>query len=133
MKKDIATLDELMRILESENLTEISYEVEGFKVNLKRPYKSAEKKSVVKPATTKAKIEECQYIELLSQGIGRFYSIDSKVALGSSIKIGDEIGYIVAMGVKNIVTSDVSGKVEQVYIADGDIVDYNRAILKLKK
>lgn len=133
MKKDIATLDELMRILESENLTEISYEAEGFKINLKRPYKSVEKKSVVKQATTQTKAEECQYIELLSQGIGRFYSIESKVSLGSSVKIGDEIGYIVTMGVKNIVTSDVSGKVEQVYIADGDIVDYNRAILKLKK
>ncbi len=133
MKKDIATLDELMRILESENLTEISYEAEGFKINLKRPYKSVEKKVVAKPTTTQAKTEECQHIELLSQGIGRFYSIESKVSLGSSIKIGDEIGYIVAMGVKNIVTSDVSGKVEQVYIADGDIVDYNRAILKLKK
>lgn len=139
MKKDIATVDELMRILEVENLTEISYESEDFKINLKRPYKVVEKK--VAPKKEKVEVEikkdEYEYVELLSQGIGRFYSAqqngDSKLLKGLTVKEGDEIGYILAMGVKNAVISDVSGKIEEIYVADGDIVDFNKAILKLRK
>lgn len=137
MKNDIGTIDELMRVLETENLTELSYECTGFKINLKRPYKVAPAKKTTQKKEDLKKVKDAEYIELLSQGIGRFYSAkkgaESKLVQGALVKKGDEVGHIITMGVKNIVISDVDGIIEEVYIADGEVVDFDRAILKLKK
>lgn len=137
MKKDIVTVDELMKILEKENLTEIDYECEGFKINLKRPYKSEAKKSIVPKQEPKvAPVAKVDYVELLSQGIGNFYSSskgESKLRVGAVIKEGDELGFIQAMGIKNPVVSNVSGTVHEVLVEEGSIVDFNKVILVLKK
>ena len=137
MKKDITTVNELMRILESENLTEINYECEGFKINVKRPFKVEKKKNAPKQESKPVNVEKIDYVELLSQGIGNFYSAqkngESKLQVGAFVTEGEELGYIQAMGVKSSVVSNVSGTIHEILAADGSIVDFNRVILRLKK
>lgn len=133
MKNNITT-DELIRILDSENLTELSYESPDFNFSVKKPFKREEqlKNNAIENITKKEKIET--YTEILSNGIGYFYKNNNiSLSINSDINIGDEIGYILAMGVQSPIISEVSGKIVEVLVQDGDVVDYNKKIIKLKK
>ncbi|MGL6064049.1 MAG: biotin/lipoyl-containing protein [Fusobacteriaceae bacterium] len=132
--KDNITTDELIRILDSENLSEISYESTDFNFSVKKSL-TLDKKT--KNQTIKKIVETNNvdiYSEVLSNGIGYFYNNSNiSLTLDNNINIGDEIGYILAMGVKSPIISAVSGKVVEILIQDGDVVDYNKVIAKLKK
>ncbi|MGL5123831.1 MAG: acetyl-CoA carboxylase biotin carboxyl carrier protein [Fusobacteriaceae bacterium] len=132
--KDNITTDELIRILDSENLTELSYESPDFNFSVKKTLKLDKKSNnqIIKNIIEKEKIET--YLEILSNGIGSFYrNPNLSLGIDSNINSGDEIGYILAMGVKSPIISEVSGKIVEILIKDGDIVDYNKTIAKLKK
>ncbi|MGL4688193.1 MAG: biotin/lipoyl-containing protein [Fusobacteriaceae bacterium] len=132
--KDNITTDELIRILDSENLTELSYESPDFNFSVKKTLKLDKKaKTHTIENIVEKEILEI-YSEILSNGIGYFYNNSNiSLTLNNNINIGDEIGYILAMGVKSPIISEVSGKVVEILIQDGDVVDYNKIIAKLKK
>lgn len=139
MNSTVTSANELMKILEKENLTEISYEEDGVKILLKRDYKFQESPN---PASKEVenktpKIKKDNTLEILSHRIGTFYPTtkneESILVPGFSIKEGDEIGYILTMGVKNPVISDFTGTITEVLVREGDMVDFTKPILRLKK
>lgn len=139
MNSTVASANELMKILEKENLTEIAYEEEGVKILLKRNYKFEQTSAPAgKEAPAKApKVKKENLLEILSHRIGVFYpnkrNEESILVPGEAIKEGDEIGYILTMGVKNPVISDFTGTITEVLVGEGDIVDFTKPILRLKK
>lgn len=138
MKKDVNTVNELMKILETDNLTEIAYEEEGFKIFLKRDIKKEVQPVVATKVVKNIKEKNEVYLDVVSSGIGKFYSKQNKAGesslkIGTIVAEGEEIGYISTMGVKSSITSDFSGKIAEICVNDGDIVDFNKTILKLKK
>lgn len=137
MIKEIETASELMKILETENLTELVYEEDGVKIQLKRDYKFEEKVAPKKENAPKLTNTKENFVEVLSHRIGNFYSTikngESILVPGHYVKEGDEIGYILTMGVKNPVISDFSGKIVDILVEDGAIVDFTKPILRLKK
>lgn len=139
MKKYITATEELMKILSSQNLTELNYEEEGFKITLKKPFNSAsERKNIKKSSEAKETAPAKEILkEIVSEGIGYFYSINkngvSLLEKGNTIEVGKEIGYILAMGVKTPVISSEAGTIEEISVLDGEAVDFNKTILKLKK
>ncbi len=140
MKKKIEILENLMNIITSEKLTELNYEEKGLKIALKRPYVIPNKKidnSLNNKVNKIINTEELEEIKILSEGIGHFHSLSKSGTLdfkiGDSISEGDKIGYIFAMGLKTPIVSKYTGFIEEIYIEEGDVVDFNRPILKLKK
>lgn len=139
MNSTVASANELMKILEKENLTEITYEEEGVKILLKRNYKFEQASApAAKESQAKApKVKKENLLEILSHRIGVFYpnkkNEESILVPGEAIKEGDEIGYILTMGVKNPVISDFTGTITEVLVGEGDIVDFTKPILRLKK
>ena len=140
MKKKIEILENLMNIITSEKLTELNYEEKGLKIALKRPYVIPNKKidnSLNNKVNKIINAEQLEEIKILSEGIGHFHSLSKSGTLdfkiGDSISEGDKIGYIFAMGLKTPIVSKYTGFIEEIYIEEGDVVDFNRPILKLKK
>lgn len=139
MKNSVASANELMKILEKENLTEITYEEDGIKIVLKRDYKFEQKSApALKEGISKAPVAKKENImEILSHRIGVFCPAkkneESILVPNHSIKEGDEIGYILTMGVKNPVISDFTGTITEVLVNEGEIVDFTKPILRLKK
>lgn len=139
MKNSVASANELMKILEKENLTEIAYEEDGIKIILKRDYKFEEKSTPpLKEGISKAPVaKKDNVMEILSHRIGIFHPAkkneDSILVPNHSIKEGDEIGYILTMGVKNPVISDFTGTITEILVNEGEIVDFTKPILRLKK
>ena len=54
------------------------------------------------------------------------------IEVGQKIKSGHEIGYITTIGVNTTICSNFSGVIEEIYIENGNPVDYGRPLLKIR-
>ncbi|MGL6154141.1 MAG: acetyl-CoA carboxylase biotin carboxyl carrier protein [Cetobacterium sp.] len=139
MKKEGFNIESLIKILDKNKLTELDYQGSKLKITIKKPAEAVEnivtqeKKKVSVEKTPKVKDE---IIEILSDSIGRFFykdnSENSIVSVGDTIKVGQDIGYISTIGVKNIVKSTVAGEIVEIAIDNGGIADYGKVLLKVK-
>lgn len=139
MKGDINTIEELMKILQEKKLTEISYETSEIKINIKGTAQAEEvvpapKKKVEKKVEEKKDICNCK--DLVSEHIGRYNYMKKDgtpiISVGQSVKEGQELGNVVAVGVSLPVIAKFSGVIEEIYIKNGNPVDYGRPLLKIK-
>ncbi|MGF6906189.1 acetyl-CoA carboxylase biotin carboxyl carrier protein [Fusobacterium sp. PH5-44] len=139
-------IESLMKILNEKNLTELSLEAEGFSVVLKGEYDP--KKEVAKNNINKTverqipvevkKEEKINHMDIISENIGRYFyraseTAKTNVEKGNEIKIGDDIGYILTLGVKNPVVSEYEGIIEDIFIENGAPVDYGKRLIRLKE
>ncbi len=135
MNKDLNSVEELMKILNDTNLTNISFEEEGFKVEIKRS-------NVVAPPVEEVVVEEVAevaapaYKEIKSENVGKFYYVDKSgnpmVKVGDRVKKNQEIGYIATIGVKSSVKSTFDGVVKEILLDNGSIADFGKTLIKIE-
>jgi acetyl-CoA carboxylase biotin carboxyl carrier protein len=77
-----------------------------------------------------AETPSTQYVK--ASLVGYFRTGKSKVEVGKEIEAGEVIGEIVALGIVNEVTSKVAGTVEEILVADGEVVDFGRQLIAIK-
>lgn len=134
MNKDLNSVEELMKILTDTNLTNISFESKGFKVDIKRSnnvvIEEQEAVEVIEEAAAPA------YEEIKSDNVGKFYYVDKEgtpiIKVGDSVKKGQEIGYIATIGVKRSVKSTFSGVIKEIVIDNGSIADFGKTLVKIE-
>lgn len=139
-------IESLMKILNEKNLTELSLESDDFSVTLKGEYDP--KKEVIKNQKNEVteiptivemeKEEKIKHMDVISENIGRYFykaseTAKTKVEKGNEIKVGDDIGYILTLGVKNPIISEYSGVVEDIFVENGAPVDYGKRLIRLKE
>ena len=136
MRGDIKAVEELMKVLQEQTLPEISYEDSNFKVTIKVHLTAAVKKEIVKETKIIENKEAVDFKEVLSDHIGRYFYVKKNgepvIEVGQKIKAGQEIGYVSTVGVNTTITSSYSGIIEEIYIENGNPVDYGRPLLKIK-
>jgi len=81
--------------------------------------------------------EESDVYYIKSPTIGTFYTRRNPdeepfVQVGTIIQEGDPVCVLEAMKLFNEVTSDVSGKVVDILVEDGQVVDYNQPLFAIK-
>lgn len=134
MNRDLNNVEELMKILTDTNLTNISFEEEGFKIDLRRSYVPV----AVQEAVQAPVVEEAApvYQEIKSENIGNFYFMDKSgspmIKVGDRIKKGQEIGYITTIGVKSAVKSTLDGVVKEIPLDNGGIADFGKTLVKIE-
>lgn len=133
---DVTEIKKLMGILEDTDLTEISLESEGTKVLLKKDKtvkRAAAPVAPAAPAAAPAVSEEkkTNVSDLISLNIGRFY-LNSKLAVGSQVEEGAVVGHIESIGVKTDVKSDKTGKIVEIYVQNGGIVQFGQPIMAIE-
>jgi acetyl-CoA carboxylase biotin carboxyl carrier protein len=147
-------LDEIKKILEMMNeheLSEFEMEQDGFKISLKKGQLIQVQPSapIIMPmvpqaqpesATTQAApVEEEAGVEFIpSPIVGTFYAAASPetppfVEVGQAIKQNDVICVIEAMKVMNEIQSEVSGTVVEVLVSNGEPVEFDQPLFKIKK
>lgn len=67
------------------------------------------------------------YYSSSAPGMGQF------VEIGSKVEAGDILCIIEAMKVMNEITSEFSGKVTEIYVKNGDILEYGQPIMSIEK
>lgn len=126
-------IKQLIEILESSKLNELSYKEEGFEISLKKGGEVLVQAPVHQTHVNQEAIQLNQKT-IQSPLVGVYYDKPSPddpsfVKVGDSIKIGDVLCIIEAMKVMNEIKSDKTGIVKEILVNDGDAVSYNQDLL----
>ena len=147
---EIKKLKELIDFLRENQVAEYEYEEEGKHIKLtladyyqgkKENYKGGIQK-VENNNKEKRQEDENQDDENLvivrSPIVGTFYSAPQKDAKpftskGERVKKGDVLCIVEAMKVMNEIESPVDGIVEDILVENGEVVEFDKIIIKIKK
>jgi len=145
---NIKKIEEIVRLMEKHNLTEISIEEEGVKFHLKKGMSGEIERSVSAipqgpPApilrhsesqgARPTKKETQNLVEIKAPMVGTFYrssSPDAKsfVDIGSPVKENDVLCIIEAMKLMNEIKSELKGKIVDVLVENAEPVEFGQVL-----
>lgn len=138
---NIKKIEEVVRLMEKHNLTEITVEEEGIKIHLKKGHAGHIEKSIemVSPVLTPSGEmptpgkEEKNVVEIKAPMVGTFYrspAPDAKpfVDIGNRINEDDVLCIIEAMKLMNEIKSEVKGKIVDILVGSGDPVEFGQVL-----
>lgn len=142
MKFDIEYVEKLAKVLVDNSLTEISLEDGEQAITLRKEVTGvvaapavapvAAPQAAVTPAAKPAEVKKGKPVT--SPMVGTFYkapSPDAKafVEVGQTIKEGDVVCIVEAMKLMNEIESEVSGKVVEICVTDGQPVEFGQVLM----
>lgn len=142
MKLDLESIKKLAKNVEEHNLSEISVEVDGIKLTMKKEELRQEVgipniKYVEQPIASnkKVEVEEVEFLteeildgkEIISPMVGTYYSAPSPdsedfVKIGDKVEVGDTVCIVEAMKMMNEVKSPVAGTIVALKGENGKVV-----------
>lgn len=147
MKFDTEYIEKLAKIISDNELTEISMEDGEQAITIRKdlpevitaPVAPVQTVSSAAPiqqaaATVEPKPEAKRGTPIVSPMVGTFYSkpapdAEPFVKVGDSIDIGDTVCIVEAMKMMNEIESEVSGKIIEVCVSDGEPVEYGQTLM----
>ena len=145
MKVPWEEIEQLTQYLEEKGLSEISIETKEGKVTIRKNMQGVITSSVnnndteeqVPKQTISPKAGKSNLYEVKSPMVGTFYAASSPGAepfmqIGSKIKEGTVLCIIEAMKIMNELTSEVSGTVKEIFVSDGETVEYGQVIMRIE-
>ena len=138
MKLDF--IKQIMSEFDQSNVTKMKVEIDDLKIELE---KESEKVEYVKPLEKENKMvaevntKESTGTPVKSPIVGVFYGASSPesdpyVTVGKTVKKGDIICIIEAMKVMNEVPAPKDGVITEILVANEEVVDYGKALLRIK-
>lgn len=134
--KDIAALAE---IVQKNGLTRL--EVDGSHVTIERmPTAQPVQQIISVPQETAAPAEEIKEekpgVYVKSPAVGVFYSAPSPeskpfVEIGDTVHPGDTLCIIEAMKLMNEITCEVEGKIAEICVGNGQVVEYDQPLFRI--
>ncbi len=147
-------LKEMLNLMAEYGLTELEIEKNGFKIRLKKGsggsvviqreeagevqvIKSAEK-AEPKSVNAGAAKEEVGVVIVRSPMVGTFYSApapdqEAYVTKGKNIASGDTLCIIEAMKLMNEIKAELSGRVIDILVQNGQPVEFDQPLFKIQK
>lgn len=148
MKFDIDYIEKLSKVLADNALTEISLEDGEQAITIRKDVVVAPMAAAVPaqapapaaaPAATPApKAEVKKGTPITSPMVGTFYSApspdaDAFVEVGKTVSKGDKVCIIEAMKLMNEIESEVSGKVVEICVQDGQPVEFGQVLMYIEE
>ncbi len=142
---DYSEFKKILKDMEESNLSELAIEFpDGTKISLKKETQKinqvVEMQPVVKNETKEEIAEEKEEIKqgkiVKSPMVGTFYdkpspNAESFVTVGQKVKKGDILCIIEAMKLMNEIESEFDGEIAEVYVKDGEAVDYDKPLFRI--
>ena len=140
----------LMDDMGDSKLTAIDIEFpDGIKISMKKENNVAKVETVnlAEVPTTQVNVntqtqatvqpEVCEEKCIKSPMVGTFYAKSSPtskpyVEVGTKVRKGDIVCIVEAMKLMNEIEADIDGEIVEICVNDGDIVDYGKALFKIK-
>ena len=129
----------LIKTVSDSELTEFSYEENGSSIHLKK-----KKETVVvagntvrkEPDIVQQKSDEPEGQIVKSPLVGTFYAAPSEdaepfVSVGDQVKKGQTLAIVEAMKLMNEIESDFDGKVAEIYVENGQAVEYGQPLFRI--
>jgi acetyl-CoA carboxylase biotin carboxyl carrier protein len=148
MSLTAADVAEIMRLVEQSGFDELTLEMEGTKISLRRgapagaaapaPIAAAAPAVTAAPAMPVAANADPALRDLPSPLLGTFYRAPKPgaspfVAVGSQVEEDTIVGIIEVMKLMNTVRAGVRGTVAEILVADGALVEYGATLLRVRK
>ena len=144
---NLEQVDSLIEKMERASLTEISYKDKDVDIKLKRDLAPAVTQvpqtvqTQSAPQVPQTPVQEVQHedegIVVRAPMVGTFYKAPSPEA-DAYVKVGDKVSntsvvcILEAMKLFNEIQADVSGEVTEILVDDGDMVEYNQPLFRLR-
>lgn len=144
-------LKEIIALMQENGLSEIEIERNGLKLKLKKslgdyeakpshqapfhiPTQSLESIASHEPVSREAD----NVVTIKSPMVGTFYASpapdkETYVGRGKSIQVGDVLCIVEAMKLMNEIKSEVSGKVLEILVENGQPVEFDQPLFKIQK
>lgn len=151
---DYKELKEILKYINDANITEFKLELADFKIEIKKgstvPLQTimAAAPQVVHatapvaqaPAAAESALKasnDDKYLKVVSPMVGTFYASPAPGAkpfaqLGDTVKPGQTVCIIEAMKLMNDISSEVSGRVAQILVQDGQAVEYGQVLMLIE-
>ena len=136
-------IKELINCMGNSALSSLEIEFpEGIKINMKKDSNvsvitSATKvESVVPETVAKSEVKEEEGMIVKSPMVGTFYSkpspnAESYVSLGATVNKGTVLCIVEAMKLMNEIESEYDGKIAEIYVKDGESVEYGKPLFRI--
>ena len=143
---NLEQVDSLIEKMERASLTEISYKDKDVDIKLKReltpaaapaPQTVQTQSAPAAQAPAKKAHPEDEGLVVRAPMVGTFYKAPSPEA-EAYVKVGDTVSstsvvcILEAMKLFNEIQAEVSGEVTEILVDDGDMVEYNQPLFKLR-
>lgn len=139
-------IKQLMDDMGNSKLTEINVDFpDGTKISMKKELKaeaklienSNSKVEEVKKEVNISEIKEDEGNIVKSPMVGTFYikpspTSQAYVEIGKEVKQGDTLCIIEAMKLMNEIESEFSGKIVEIFVKDGETVEYGTKLFRIK-
>ncbi len=137
---------QLMDKFEGSTLSELSIEMEGVKLSVKKPgagieqastFKGRENNAAAPQTVTPAPEAASKSSKAINAPlVGTFYRAAGPgekpfVEVGQQVRKGDVVAIIEAMKLMNEITATEDGIVEEIVAEDGNLVEYNEILIRL--
>ena len=145
----IKELKEMINLMQEHGLVELELEKNGFKIRLKKGASGAivqEEWSIPKitqegrtsQSLTAQPVEEAGITVVRSPMVGTFYTAPAPdaepyVSRGKDVKQGDVLCIIEAMKLMNEIKTEVSGRVVDILVENGQPVEFDQPLFKIQK
>lgn len=137
---DLEKIEKLVKIIENSSMLDFSIQEGDTKIKMSRrgtvgiPGEAAVAVTHVAAAPTEAESDEDDYIT--SPIVGTFYSAPSPeakafVKVGDKVKAGQTVCILEAMKLMNEIESDFDGKVAEIYVENGQAVEYGQPLFRI--
>lgn len=141
---NLEQVDSLIEKMERASLTEISYKDKDVDIKLKReltPQQVQVPQAVVPAKEEAATTNNAQPVDtgitIKAPMVGTFYKSPSPEA-DAYVKVGDKVSsssvvcILEAMKLFNEIQAEVSGEIVEILVDDGEMVEYNQPLFRLK-
>lgn len=151
-------LKEMINLMEEYGLSELEVEKEGLKIRLKKgptgkivpmeipqaaavPMPPPGLRSIIPPSgqqMARESVEDANIVTVRSPMVGTFYTAPAPdaapyVSKGKSVAKGDVLCIIEAMKLMNEIKSDVSGTLLDIFVENGQPVEFDQPLFKIQK
>lgn len=137
---DLDKLNEFIKFMDDNQLTELEIEEEGKRIKLKKestlqPVVSAQ--PPIHSQNTQEEIKKNITVEIQSPMVGTFYRAPSPgaksyIEIGDFIKPGEVVCIIEAMKLMNEIKAEVGGKVVQIPVENGEPVEFGQTLFAIE-
>ena len=146
----------LIKTVSDSELTDFDYEENGTRIRLKKKketvvvsgassnvpvmglenIRTVENVAAVNTANTQADNSEPEGMIVKSHLVGTFYAApaedaDPFVSVGDQVKKGQTLAIVEAMKLMNEIESDFDGKVAEIYVENGQAVEYGQPLFRI--
>jgi len=130
---DISAVEQLVKMLQQSDVSELEIAAGGMCVKLKRGYDVEpddddiiDVDDACSPGPDESQLPKA--VEVRAQMVGIFRLLDDKVP-GAAVVPKQAVGLIESMKLMNEVSCDAKGIIEQIYVEDGSPVEYGQLLL----